>query len=237
MKKILSLLLAFAVCVSLCACGGSEAQIDSDESSPADDLTPEEAIVGKWYYNTGITVWNFVFNEDGSCRYWSGNKESNHSTYSLRDNVLTIEGLDWELAYALSDGEFEWYLTHEDGDKWYFTKDDSYDPNAITSLELTSAMVDEIEAEIESEDFETLILFYEQLTFESDKDFTFTDLEISNHKKTSQYEYTAFGTIYAEDNYGDLYKQNVDIVFTAEEDSEEDSGYSIKWDIEFVIED
>lgn len=206
----------------------------SNEASTS-EIVEKAAISGKWDYNTGFTVWHFIFDRDNSCRYWSGNRESNNTTYVLNNGNLVIDGLDWEFQYQiLENGTLELCHIQEDGDKWHFTKDTAYAPNAMTTLELTSEMVDEIENKIEDDDFETLVLFYEQMTAGKELDVTFTGMDIKNHKKTSQHTYTAFGTVYAEDNYGKKYYQNIDIVFTAEEDAEEATGYSIKWDVEFV---
>ena len=51
--------------------------------------------------------------------------------------------------------------------------------------------------------------------------------------RTSQF-FILYILIYAKDNYGEKYRQNVNITFTVEEDQEEESGYSIKWVLEFV---
>lgn len=231
MKKFILLVLSLAMLFSLCACGSST----PNESA---DISPEKAIVGKWCYNTGITTWNFIFNEDGSCSYWSGNKESTQTTYIIENDKIHIADLDnWDFSYTITEGKFELLVTQESGNIWRFTKDNTYDPSAITTLELTDEMIDEIEAKINDKDFIILYLATQQLTFKSDEDLTFTDLEIASQKKTSQYTYTVFGTIYAKDNYNKKYRQNVNIVFTAVEDNKEDTGYSIKWNSEFVVDD
>lgn len=108
------------------------------------------------------------------------------------------------------------------------------DTSETVTLVLTDNMVNEIKSRIESSTFHLIVLYYEQLLIGNDLDLEFTDLEIANHKQTDLYTYKAYGTLYATDNYNREYYQNIDIVFTAEKDDEEDSGYSIDWDVEFV---
>lgn len=225
MKKFISMLLVGIMCISLCACGG--------ESSPK--LTAEEEIIGKWVYDTGITTWNFVFNEDMTCSYWAGAREPENSTYKMENGELVIEDLDWKLYYELSDEEMRFWqdTTHDDGSRseWEFTKDTTYNSSDITTLALTEEMLDEIEEEYTDSDFSLMLLAYLTLSYE---DFEFTDWEFTDSEKTDPYTYVVYGVVYAEDNYGEKYYQNTDVIFTAVEDTEEASGYKIKWDVEFV---
>lgn len=228
MKKPLLIVLTLAMLFSLCACGSGE--------SNAPEIKPEEAIIGKWDYALTFSDFHFVFNSDGNVKHWSNNNESKYDKYTIDGDKIIIDNLadEWDIRYKIENGMFEVYLIEEDGDISTFSKDESYDPEAITTLELTEEMVDEIEEKINDSKFKLVVLTYETMAFKGDKDLTFTDLDITNQKKTSQYEYTAFGVIYAKDNYGEKYRQNVNITFTVEEDQEEESGYSIKWVLEFV---
>lgn len=65
MKKVLSLLLVLALCLALCACGK--------------DINEQVEIVGTWKYDTGHTIWTFIFNADGSCTYYSSTVADSYS--------------------------------------------------------------------------------------------------------------------------------------------------------------
>ena len=90
MKKTLSLILALAMCLSLCACGGADTpstnEVNNNNSSNA-----EKAIIGAW--NMGeYDV--FVFSEDGKvargeAQYdWWYDKETER--YFLSVNGITL---------------------------------------------------------------------------------------------------------------------------------------------------
>lgn len=228
MKRLVALLLALVMCLSLCACGGGSSSKDFES-------TAEDEIIGKWVYNTGITTWNFVFNEDMTCSYWAGTREPSNSTYTMENGELVIKGLKWDLFYEFANGKIRFWnnTTHDDGSQsqWEFTKDTTYDPSAITGLALTAEMIEEIEAEYNAEYFPTIILTY--LTLKID-DLEFTDWEVTKAKKTDPYTYVVYGILYAKDNYGKKYYQNSNVIFTVVEDAKEASGYSIKWDIKFT---
>lgn len=224
MKKKLVFLLTTLMCVFLFAC---------DESSSK--KTAEEEIIGKWIYYTGFTTWNFVFNEDMTCSYWSGASEPKNTTYEMKNGELTIAGLDWNFYYEILNEELKFWqdTTHSDGSKseWKFTKDITYNPADITTLVLTKDMLDEIEEEYTSSSFSTILLFYMNQRY---KNFEFTDWKITKSKKKDPYTYVVYCVLYAKDNYGDKYYQNSNIIFTAVEDDKEKSGYCIQWDIELV---
>ena len=79
MKKAISIFLALLLCLSLCACGG-------------DDANAEKAIVGKWKSFEGRTA---TFNEDGTGEApyggdftWKFDKETNW--YMISSDGLTL---------------------------------------------------------------------------------------------------------------------------------------------------
>lgn len=230
MKKIIALVLVMLMCLSFAACGGESL---SKEESPK--LTAESEIIGKWQYYTGFTTWNFIFNEDMTCSYWSGVNEPDYSTYKMDNGELFIEGLDWQLYYELSDGVMRFWQDslHSDGSRstWEFSKDTTYDPSDVTGIILTEQMIDEIEQEYTSSTFPDVLLAIMTLRYEN---LEFTDWEMTNAKKIDQYTFVLYGVLYAKDNYGQYYKQNSNVIFTAVEDAEKESGYSIDWDVEFV---
>lgn len=224
MRKIISIILMLAICLSLAACS-----VGSDSK-----LTAEEAIIGKWIYNTGFTTWNFVFNTDMTCSYWSGAREPNLSKYKMENGEIVIEGLDWKLYYELLDGKMKFWqdTPHDDGSRstWEFTKDTTYNPSDITSLALTDIMVDEIEEKYTASSFTAVLLAYLTLNY---KELEFTDWEVTKAKKADPYTYVVYGVLYAKDNYGQKYRQNANVIFTAVNDTTE-SGYSIKWNVELI---
>ena len=220
MKKKLGVLLVTIICVFLSACGGA---------------TAEEEIIGRWTYNTGITTWNFVFNEDMTCSYWAGAKEPQNSTYKMESGELTIDNSDWEFYYEIKGKElqFRYEAMYDDGTKkiWRFVKDTTYNPKDITSLALTKSMLAEIEEEATSASFYQKLLLFMNLQYE---DLEFTEWKITDMKKTDPYTYVVYGVLYARNNYGEKYYQNSNVIFTMVEDAEKENGYSIKWEIKLV---
>lgn len=218
MKKIIYSLLFFILVISsICGCGSIKA---------------EKEIIGKWTYNTGLATWNFVFNEDGTCSHWSGTNEPDNSTYSMGDGILKVDDLEgWNFYYTIENNEFNFYHDMEEYNDWKFKKDYTYNPDTPKSLALTEDMIEEIEDKIESDEFETVILISQGAKF---KDYTFTSVEFKNHKKTDPYTYKLYGVLYAEDNYGDKYRQNFDVTFIAVNDSSTKTGYSIDWTLQLV---
>ena len=219
-KKLVFLPLVTLICIFLFACGGLSSKV-----------TAEEEIIGKWTYYTGFTTWNFIFDEDMTCSYWSGANEPTNTTYEMGNGKLIIADLDWNFYYEIVNEELE-LSTHDDGSRseWKFTKDSTYDPADITTLALTEDMLDEIEEKYTSSSFSETLLFYMSTIY---KDLEFTDWEITKSQKKDPYTYVVYGKLYAKDNYGDNYKQNSNIIFTVVEDTEGENGYSIKWDVEF----
>lgn len=118
MKKVIALLLALVMCLSLCACGEKNDTSSTTEESithqginmenettptpdtnteiettPTPDYASEFADMlcsGKWV--SKATGEELVFNADGTCTWFSdeGNKEWNWCYYSYYDSVLDI---------------------------------------------------------------------------------------------------------------------------------------------------
>ncbi len=74
MKKIIALLLAIVVCLSLCACGSSSKTAKID-------------ILGEWVW-VGDKSNTITFNEDGTCQYSSGHNAKYSVDYDL--SIITI---------------------------------------------------------------------------------------------------------------------------------------------------
>lgn len=230
MKRKITILLLTILSLFLFACG--------KESKEANQkITVEEAIIGKWEYHTGFTTWNFIFNEDMTCSYWSGVSEPEESTYTMENESLIVEGLEWDFYYKLENEELRFWneTLHDDGSRseWEFTKDTTYNPEEQPStLFLTDDMLDEIEEKYTSSSM--LLQLQILLNASYDEDFEVVDWEVGNAKKTDPYTFVVYGKLYIEDNYGEKYYQNTNITYTAVEDSEEESGYSIERDVDFV---
>lgn len=99
-------------------------------------------------------------------------------------------------------------------------------------LELTNEMLNEIKEDINGEHYELITLTVLQ-KFYPLEDYDYTKFEITNKKQTDDYTYKVYGKVYYEDNYGGRYYETMDIVYTAEEDTEETKGYSLDIDYEF----
>ncbi|MBQ2861777.1 MAG: hypothetical protein IJE83_03200 [Oscillospiraceae bacterium] len=219
MKKILALILTFVMLVSFCGCG-------PDKKEP--QYTEDQAIVGKWIYYTGFTTWNFVFNADGTCSYWSGINESKNSTYTMADGNLYVEALEeWEFYYTFENNILNLYHTMEEDDDWKFSHVPIDEPR--DSLMLTSEMVNDIKEKIEDDTYEIALQFTLQTII---KDYNILGVEIKSHEKIDQYTYAAYLIVDFEDNYGDKFYDKLELHYTVVEDAKEPKGYAI--DIDFA---
>ena len=99
-------------------------------------------------------------------------------------------------------------------------------------LELTDEMLKEIKAKINDEHYELMTLTVIKLVYKLE-DYNYTDFVITNKKQTDDYTYKVYAKLYYEDNYGGSYYDTMNVVYTVEEDAEEEKGYSIKTDYEF----
>lgn len=222
MKRVGALFLAVIMAVSLCACGEKE-------------LNPSDEIVGEWLWDTGIVTWHFIFNEDGTCHYYNANRPIKYSTYRITDdNDINVSGLNWDLYYEIKENTFTLYCADK-GRIVRFVKNSDYIPQSLAFVELDENICEEIEKEIE-EDIETdnyAFLVAVTLTHR-ELGLTFTDIRITKKQKQDPYTYIAYGIIYAEDNYGRQYKQDINIVYTAEKSEEEECGYELNYNLIFV---
>ena len=99
-------------------------------------------------------------------------------------------------------------------------------------LELTNEMLNEIKEDINDEDYELLTLTVLKLCYPLE-DYNYTKFEVTNKKQTDDYTYKVYAKIHYEDNYGGKYYDTMDVVYTAEEDTDETKGYSIRTNYEF----
>ena len=95
MKKVLSILLAVVMVMSLlAACGGDDKKSDKEEATKA-EATQEEQItlVGTWEYESMGAA--YVFNADGTGAYkFAGNEMKFTYTDDNGKLTLTYEGMD-----------------------------------------------------------------------------------------------------------------------------------------------
>ena len=111
MKKTLSLILVIALCLSLCACGKN--------------VNEQLEIVGVWQYDTGSTLWTFIFKADGTCTYYSSTVASSYTDdyyYLVTDENgvvrVVIEGLpNWDFQCKTKFGKMVLYANG-----WKFKK-------------------------------------------------------------------------------------------------------------------
>ena len=151
MKKLSALILVILILVTFAGCGEK-----TGEKEP--QYTAEQAIIGKWIYHTGFTTWNFVFNADGTCSYWSGINESDYSTYTMTDGNLRVEDLeDWEFYYTFENDILNLYHAMDEYVDWKFLHVPMDEPR--DTLMLTSEMVKDIKAKIEDDTYEIALQF------------------------------------------------------------------------------
>lgn len=225
MKRISSFFLSAIICLSLCACG-----------SVGKGPNPTEEIVGEWLWDTGFVTWHFIFDADGTCHYWNGNKEIKYSNYTIGDDKhICIDNLDWDFYYEIDENTFALYYDRGKNRNVKFVKNQDYVPSDLIFVELDKDICKEIKAKIE-EDVETdKDIFLLGVTLASrETGLTFTDISITKKQKEDPYTYIAYGVIYAEDNYGKRYKQNINIVYNAVKNEEEACGYELSWNLKFV---
>lgn len=84
--KVLAILCAVMMVISLAACGGSDKGADTDTAVTEDTANAGEAIVGSWAYSD---TYIYTFNSDGTGTYDVGGTIMNF-TYEANDNELSI---------------------------------------------------------------------------------------------------------------------------------------------------
>jgi len=215
MKKFIKIALVLTFCVFLSGCG----------------KTVEDHLIGQWKYDTGLAVWDFVFEEDGavrftSSRHWTvGTYEINEKRQSIRVSWVDEDDQDeheWLFSYEETRDGID--LIHALG--WHFTKIKSYDARSerleYEKYEMMSEDVyDEVEALIKSGDAEDYAIRMLGIQY---PDVTFQRLEITSGERNSYYTYSVYGKIYSQDKFGDKYVDKVEVMYRAEKEAD---GYTI----------
>lgn len=97
----------------------------------------------------------------------------------------------------------------------------------VDTLELTAEMIEELEERIEKWNYEIGIALYIAATTTSTDDYSITDFEMTNHKKTDKYTYTVYGKLYYKDNYNNSMYDKIELKYKAVKDESEEKGYRL----------
>ena len=105
MKKILALLLAAVMCLSLVACGGGseDSGTQSAVSSKTQSVTEAE-LVGEWYEVKSAD--RLVLNSDSTLDYYRDNGISQSGNWKLNDNIIDANNvyIDSDLTIEIANG-------------------------------------------------------------------------------------------------------------------------------------
>ncbi len=125
MKKVLSLLLAFVMCLSMCACGGEVDQTETPNTPVETPEKPEKApamsfedliVSDKWVdaYASGNEV-VYTFSEDGSATI----RERTKGTWSIENDEVIFDYEDTDDTLVFSIVEKDSIMLLERGNKCY----------------------------------------------------------------------------------------------------------------------
>ncbi len=141
MKKVISLLLALVMCLSLCACGDGNDTLETtpnaenestsrfEENEVTEEPEIDKEILGEWYYVKSTAIITLTFNEDGTGVHdqegtetaftWKYDEELNCYTIALGAVIsATVENIDGIEQLIIGDGycvRAEYYTdAHED---------------------------------------------------------------------------------------------------------------------------
>ena len=102
MKKLISLLLIAMMCISLCACGGTESSGGEDKETEILSMDMTEEQLKKYYDTTKFTGTPRI----GKIKVYKVDKENNTATYTCGEIDTTLTKQTMEYVEGFNEGYF-----------------------------------------------------------------------------------------------------------------------------------